>query len=48
MCHEYSVCDVSDLGNMVPEDCRISKVLRRLFREEDSEKFILLCVQLQV
>ncbi|KAK3930101.1 Serine/threonine-protein kinase SMG1 [Frankliniella fusca] len=37
----------TDLGSMVPEDCRISKVLRRLFREEDSDKFIQLCLQLQ-
>ncbi|KAJ1529376.1 hypothetical protein ONE63_006163 [Megalurothrips usitatus] len=37
----------TDLGALVPEDCRISKVLRRLFREEDSDKFVQLCIQLQ-
>lgn len=33
---------------MVPEDSRISKLLRRLCREDDSEKFLVLCKQLQV
>nr|CAD7257211.1 unnamed protein product [Timema shepardi] len=36
-----------DFGYMVPEDSRISKLLRRLCREDDSEKSISLCKQLQ-
>lgn len=39
---------VSDFGSLVPEDSRISKVLRRLFREEDADKFVTLSLQLQV
>lgn len=39
---------VSDFVSLVPEDSRISKVLRRLFREEDSDKFVTLSLQLQV
>lgn len=38
----------SDLQNVVSEDSRISKVLRRLAREEDPEKFMTLGKQLQV
>lgn len=33
---------------LVLDDCRISKVLRRLAREDDPEKFVLLAKQLQV
>lgn len=39
----------SDLANLlVLDDCRISKILRRLAREDDPEKFLLLAKQLQV
>lgn len=37
----------TDFGSLVPEDSRISKVLRRLFREEDADKFIAISLQLQ-
>lgn len=32
----------------LPEDSRISKVLRRMSREDDPDKFIAFCNQLQV
>lgn len=35
-------------GTLSSDDCRISKVLRRLAREDDPEKFIILAKQLQV
>jgi hypothetical protein len=39
---------VTEFGYVVPEDSRISKLLRRLCREDDSMKFLSLCNQLQV
>ncbi|XP_034250537.1 serine/threonine-protein kinase SMG1 [Thrips palmi] len=45
--HHADSRNKTDFGSLVPEDSRISKVLRRLFREEDSEKFVALTLQLQ-
>ena len=49
----YEATDVatkfkSDVNSLSSDDCRISKVLRRLAREDDPEKFVVLAKQLQV